>query len=102
MIVVIAEVEVVEGQRDAFLAEFRKVMPFVHAEQGCIEYGPTLDVPTDIPVQQPLRPLVVTIVEKWESVETLKAHLVAPHMHDYRARIKDFVKGVKLRILGPA
>ncbi len=102
MIFVIATIEVQEGQRDAFLAEFHRLMPLVHAEVGCIEYGPTVDVVTGIPVQIAQRPLVVTIVEKWESLETLKAHLVAPHMIEYRVRVKDFVKGVTLQVLEPA
>lgn len=101
MIYVIATVEVGDGQREAFLAEFRKVMPLVHAEEGCLEYGPTIDIETGIPVQIALRPNVVTIVERWESLDALKAHLVAPHMHDYRARVKDFVKGVKLQVTQP-
>ena len=102
MIFVIATIEVVEGQRDAFLAEFHRLMPLVHAEVGCIEYGPTVDVVTGIAVQIAHRPLVVTIVEKWDSLETLKAHLVAPHMIEYRVRVKDFVKGVTLQVLAPA
>jgi quinol monooxygenase YgiN len=99
MIVVLAEIEVVDGQRESFLAEFHRLMPLVHAEVGCIEYAPTVDIPTEISVQAALRPLVVTIVEKWESVDALKAHLVAPHMHDYRLRVKNFVKGVTIRVL---
>ena len=102
MIFVIATIEVQEGQRDAFLAEFHRLMPLVHAEVGCIEYGPTVDVVTGIPVQIAQRPLVVTIVEKWESIDALGAHLVAPHMIEYRVRVKDFVKGVTLQVLEPA
>lgn len=101
MIHVIATVEVGEGQREAFLAEFHKVMPLVHAEVGCLEYGPTIDIYTGIPVQIVLRPNVVTIIERWENLETLKDHLVAPHMHEYRARVKAFVKGVTLQVTEP-
>lgn len=102
MIHVIAEVELVEGQQANFLAEFHKLMPLVHAEQGCIEYGPTRDLATGIPVQIPLRNDVITIIEKWESLEALKAHLIAEHMHAYRARVKDFVRAVSLRVTEPA
>jgi quinol monooxygenase YgiN len=101
MIVVIATVEVAAGRREDFLAEFRKVMPLVQAEAGCIEYGPTIDAATDISVQGPPRNDVAVIVEKWESVPALKAHLSAPHMHEYRARVKDLVKKVSLQILQP-
>ncbi len=52
MIYVIATIEVAEGKRDAFLAEFHKLVPKVHAEAGCLEYGPTVDVPTGPAPQQ--------------------------------------------------
>ena len=102
MLSVIAEIEVVDGKRDEFLEEFRKVVPLVLAEDGCVEYGPTIDAETDIPAQIPRRGNIVTIVEKWESLEQLKAHLVAPHMTEYRGRVKELVVGSVLRILDAA
>lgn len=102
MIHVIATIEVQPGKREAFLAEFHRVMPLVHAEVGCLDYGPTVDLPTSIAVQEPLRENVVTIVERWESLETLQDHLKAPHMGEYRERVKDLVRGVRLQILQPA
>ena len=102
MIHVIATVELAPGTRDAFLAEFRKVVPDVLREAGCIEYGPTLDAETDIPNQYRIGNDRVTIIEKWDSVPALKAHAVAPHMQAYRARVKEYVKGMELRVLSPA
>jgi quinol monooxygenase YgiN len=102
MIHVIATVELHDGQRDAFLAEFDKVVPDVLAEDGCLEYGPTTDLTTDISAQLPPRPNVVTIVEKWESLDHLKQHLVAPHMLAYRPKVKDMVVKSTLVILTPA
>jgi quinol monooxygenase YgiN len=99
MLSVIAEIEIADGKREEFLAEFRKVVPLVLAEAGCVEYGPTLDAVTDISAQIPIRENIVTIVEKWQSVDALKAHLVAPHMTEYRVRVKGFVVGSVLRIL---
>lgn len=101
MIHVLATVEVVPGKREDFLREFRKVIPAVRREKGCIEYGPAVDIPTGLPVQTPLRETVVVIVERWESVEDLKAHLAAPHMKPYRAAVKDIVKGMEVQILEP-
>ena len=51
MVYVIATLELSPGKRSAFLAEFAKVMPLVHAEQGCIEYVPTIDADTEIAMQ---------------------------------------------------
>lgn len=102
MIHVIATVELNPGTRDKFLAEFRKLIPDVKAEAGCIEYGPSVDAQTDIAIQFKLGPDRVVVIEKWESVAALKAHGVAPHMQAYRARVKDYVKGMELRVLSPA
>lgn len=101
MIHVIATVEVAAGKREAFLAEFRKVMPLVHAEAGCRAYEPTVDVDTGLSVMGPSRPDVVTIVEQWDSLDALRAHLAAPHMAAYRERVKELVKSVRLQVLQP-
>jgi quinol monooxygenase YgiN len=102
MIHVIATVELHEGQRDAFLAEFHKVVPLVLAEEGCLEYGPAVDLPTSILVQHAPRPDVVTIIEKWSSVAHLERHLVAPHMGEYRPRVKPLIARSTLHVLTPA
>lgn len=102
MIHVLATITVKPGKRDAFLAEFHRIMPMVHAEAGCVEYGPAVDVASGISVQAPLRENVAVVIEKWESLAALKAHLQAPHMIEYRMRVKDLVDGVTLQILEPA
>src|SRR5437870_3932554 len=91
MIHVIATIEVAPGKRDAFLAEFRKLMPQVHAERGCIEYGPAVDLPVGLPMQDTPRAEAVMVIEKWADVDALKAHLAAPHMTAYRERVKDLL-----------
>ncbi len=101
MIHVLAQVELNPGTREDFLAEFAKVAILVRQEAGCIEYGAAVDTPTGIPVQNFIGETVVLIIEKWESVDHLKAHLVAPHMTDYRVRIKPFVQSVRLQVLEP-
>ena len=102
MICVIATIEVAESRREDFLTAFTEIMPEVHEEKGCIEYGPMLDVPTNIPAQPDVRDNVVTIVEKWESLDSLEAHLMAPHMLEYRKKVKDIVTSTRLQILQPA
>ncbi|MHC4406449.1 MAG: putative quinol monooxygenase [Planctomycetota bacterium] len=102
MICVIARIEVAEGRRQDFLDEFHKVVPKVLQEPGCIEYAPMIDVPTSIGAQAPPRNHTVTVVEKWDSIEALEAHLVAPHMIDYRKAVRSIVLGASLEILEPA
>jgi quinol monooxygenase YgiN len=77
-------------------------MPLVKAEQGCVEYGPTVDVASGIAVQSEVREDVVTIIEKWSDLDTLKVHLAAPHMKEYRERVKDLVVKLQLQVLQPA
>ena len=101
MIHVLAQIENTPGHSSDFLAEFAKVAILVRQEAGCIEYGAAVDVPTGIPVQNFLGDDTVLIIEKWDSIDHLKAHLVAPHMTDYRVRIKPFVKSVRLQVLEP-
>jgi len=101
MIIVLAEIELASGTREAFLGEFRALMPHVHQEDGCLEYGPAIDATTPLTKQALLGPDRVMIVEKWRDVPALEAHLVAPHMTGYRERVKDYVKETKLTILDP-
>lgn len=101
MIHVIATIELHPGRRADFLREFHRIVPAVLAENGCLDYGPTVDLATGLSAQLPLREDVVTIVEKWESLDTLKAHLVAPHMVEYRPRVKDMVIKTTLQVLEP-
>lgn len=101
MVHVIATVELVEGKREAFLAEFRRVVQQVRAEAGCLEYGPTADLAAGLPGQPPPREDVITIVERWEGLDALRAHLAAPHMEAYRPKVKDFVRRLTLHVLQP-
>jgi quinol monooxygenase YgiN len=102
MVHVIATIQLSVGVRDRFLEEFGRIVPLVHAEDGCLEYGPTVDVPTGLPAQPPLREDVVVVVEKWRDLAALEAHLAAPHMTDYRARVRSMVVSTTLHVLGPA
>ena len=100
MIHVLATIEIAPGRREDFLAAFDEVVPDVRAEAGCIEYGPAVDVAT--PIGELVRDDMVTVIEKWASVEALTAHLEAPHMLRYRRTVKDLVKAVSIRVLEPA
>ena len=51
MIHVIAQITLQSGCRSDFLTEFHKLVPLVHAEQGCLEYGPAVDAETPIDAQ---------------------------------------------------
>ncbi len=102
MVHIIASITTTSGSQARFLEEFHRLVPLVRAEAGCIEYGPTIDVDTNIDGLPAARGDVVTVVEKWDSVEALDAHLKAPHMLRYRERVKNLVASVEIRVLKPA
>jgi len=99
---VIATIELAPGTRDAYLAVFRKLIPDVRAEKGCIEYGPAVDSETDLSNQARVGPDKVVVVEKWKDLAALKAHSASPHMQAYRVNVKDYVRGLHLLVLDPA
>jgi quinol monooxygenase YgiN len=99
MICVIATIETKAGSRDDLLAVFEKLVPEVRAEKGCIEYGPMVDVPCEFATP---RPNVVTMVEKWESVEALQAHLKTPHMAEFRRQTEPLRISLSLQVLKSA
>jgi quinol monooxygenase YgiN len=101
MIHVVATIALHPGVRKRFLAEFLRITPLVRAEDGCIEYQATIDVQSSLSAQIALREDVVTVVEKWASLDALAAHSQAPHMADYRTNVKDYVKSVSLQVLEP-
>jgi quinol monooxygenase YgiN len=102
MVYVIATLELEPGTRSKFLAEFARVVPLVRAEAGCLEYTPAVDAETALPAQHRIGPDRVMVIERWQSVEALAAHDVAPHMQAYRARVKAYVLGREIRMLAPA
>ncbi len=81
---------------------FAKLAPLVHAEEGCIEYGAAVDEPTGMSVQEMAGDDAVVVVEKWESLAALEAHLKAPHMNAWREEVGPILRGVTLQALRPA
>ena len=102
MIHVIAVITAKPGQREAILEAARANMPAVHAEQGCIEYGPAVDTDGLGSFQTKVGPDTFMVIEKWESVEALKAHSAAPHMAAYAAKVKDLIESRVIHVLSPA
>ena len=101
MIHVIAVITAKPGQREAILEAARANVPAVLAEQGCIEYGQAVDADGLGSFQAKLGPDTFMVVEKWESVEALKAHSVAPHMLAYSAKVKDLIASRVIHVLSP-
>jgi quinol monooxygenase YgiN len=101
MIHVLAIITAKPGQRDAVLAAFHANMPAVHAEAGCIEYGPAVDAEGMGGIQTRLGPDTFVAIEKWESIDALKAHAAAPHMAAYGAKTKELLASRVIHVLSP-
>ncbi|HEY6510121.1 MAG TPA: putative quinol monooxygenase [Vicinamibacterales bacterium] len=102
MIHVVAVINIMPGRRDEVLTHFRALVPQVRAEQGCIEYVPVVDADTDLAVQTPYGPSTFTVIEKWESLDALRAHGSAPHMAAYAAKTQDMVAERAIYVLSEA
>jgi quinol monooxygenase YgiN len=102
MIHVIAVITAKPGQRGAILQQFRANVPAVRAEEGCIEYGAAVDADPAPAMQTKYGADTFVVVEKWESVDALKAHAAAPHMAAYAGKVKDMIASRVIHILAPA
>ncbi len=102
MIHVIAVVTAKPGMRDTILTHFRANVPAVKAEEGCIEYGATVDADPALPIQTKYGSDTFVVVEKWSSLETLKAHGAAPHMAAYAAKTREHIASRTIHIMQPA
>jgi quinol monooxygenase YgiN len=101
MIHVVAVITTKPGVRDAILKEFHANMPAVHAEKGCIEYGPAIDADGIGSFQAKFGPDAFVVIEKWESPDALKAHAASPHMAAYAAKTRDMIASRVIHVLQP-
>jgi quinol monooxygenase YgiN len=101
MIHVIAVITAKPGKREEILRHFRANVPAVRAEQGCIEYGAAVDAENALPFQTKYGADTFLVVEKWESMDALKAHAAAPHMAAYGAKTKELISSRVIHILSP-
>jgi quinol monooxygenase YgiN len=101
MIHVVAVITAKPGMRGQILQHFRANVPNVVAEQGCIEYGAAVDAENALPFQTKWGPDTFLVIEKWESMDALKAHAAAPHMAAYGAKTKELIASRVIHILSP-
>ena len=99
MIHVLAIITAKPGQRGVLLQAFKSIVPTVHAEAGCIEYGPVVDVAGADPA---FGPDTFVVVEKWESRAARQAHAAAPHMKVYGEKTRELVAKRAVHVLTDA
>lgn len=102
MIHVIATVDLRPGTRAAFAEEFARLAPDVRAEAGCLSYAGAVDTPSGHAAQPPLRPDTFVVIERWDSLDALRAHSGAPHMLAWRERVRPYMVRTVIQVLEPA
>lgn len=100
MLIVIADIQIRSGvqHRENVLNAFREITPVVLQEDGCYGYELLVDHESGMDYQTKI-PDSITMLEHWESIEHLNAHLQTPHMKAYKQHVKDDVLDVKIRIM---
>jgi quinol monooxygenase YgiN len=89
------------GKRAELLAAFHDIIPTVHAEDGCIEYAPVVDIDGFEGFTTPLGPDTYAVVEKWASADALRRHAAQAHMVSYNQRVKPLIAERVLHVLTP-
>ena len=98
---IVARITAKPGMRETLLESFRANVPAVLAEDGCIEYQATVDTEDAGPVQTKFGDDTFVVVEKWASLDSLKAHAASPHMAAYAAKSKDMIADRIIHVLSP-
>ena len=98
MITVIASLKVKAGRVPEYIDALKSYAPKVHKEKGCIEYRPTVDFDTGLPTQAK-NENVITIIEKWETMECLLSHMKTPDMAEYKQKVKDILEDLTIKAL---
>jgi quinol monooxygenase YgiN len=96
MIHVIAVITAQPGQRATLLRAFQENTALVRAELGCIEYTAVID---NEGTPAPYGADTFVVVEKWQTIENLRAHAIAPHMVAYSQKTKALVKERAIHVL---
>src|SRR5258708_22674843 len=99
MIHVAAIITAKPGKRAAILEAFRANVPAVRAEQGCIEYRAAVDAENALPFQKKWGDHAFLVIEKWDSMDALKAHAAAPPMAAYRSQTRVLITRPQIHLL---
>ncbi len=88
-IYVLCRFDVKAGTADQYVKAVNTILDAVRAEKGCRFYALVGDAETDMKNQQKFGNDVLWMIECWDDVDALKAHLETPHMKAFGPKIKD-------------
>ena len=77
-----------ETSRTEYIAKTAAVIDTVRAEKGCCEYRLLGDAVTDWEKPQRFGDRTLWMLEKWESIDALKAPLQTPHMKAFGPSVR--------------
>ena len=88
-----------EASKADYIAQTKEILGAVRREDGCIEYRLLGDCETDW--VKPLRfgDRTLWMLEKWASVNSLKAHLETPHMKAFGPKVRPFRSASTFHVL---
>ncbi len=98
---VLAVITTKPGKRDEVLKLFRANVPAVLEEDGCIEYGATIDC-ADAGFAAKYGDDTFVVVEKWASMSALGAHAGSLHMKAYGASTKEMLADRVIHVMSDA
>jgi len=78
MIVVQVEVIVEPGSASKVVDAVKAMETATRKEAGCLKYAFAVDI-TD--------PGMVRVIERWESMDAIKAHMASPHMAEFNKAV---------------
>jgi len=82
MLIVLAKITAKDGMVDNILNETKTLIEATRNEEGCIEYN--LYNSTE-------KKNILTFVEKWDSKESLEAHVKQAHFIDFGSAIENYL-----------
>ena len=76
-----------DADKAEYIAKTKEILGAVRAESGCIEYRLLGDCDTDWEKPQRFGDRTLWMLEKWASVNSLRAHLETPHMKAFGPKV---------------
>lgn len=82
-----------------YVARTLAVVPTVRAEAGCRQYTLLKDAETDWEKPQRFGERTMWMLEKWDSIDALKAHLETPHMKAFGPAVRPMRRSGTFHVL---
>ncbi len=98
MVILIVSVKIKPGLKNEYIGHFKEFAKIVHKEKGCIDYLAAIDLDSDFPPQVK-DPDMVTVMEKWVSMQAFKDHLSTADMKAFGEKTKALVLERSAKVL---